>query len=262
MPDSSVLSSPPEPPADPTAAPDPTDGGPAPERPAAPHPLGRRRLVLLMVPIVALIIASNVGDALTTTLAPSHPLALVALNARSRILVLVTNQLDAFSYYGMATLRLMVSDPLFFLLGLWYGDAAVAWMERRTRTWGSTMRQLERWFGKAAYPLVFLAPNNIICLLAGAAGMSVTGFFIANLAGTVVRLYAIRVVGASFEAPIDDLLGFLSDHRMPLLIGSLALLALTSLLELKRGDSELDAVLHLDDELEPEPDQDTRNPGQ
>lgn len=255
MPDSSVLSSLPDPSAEPATTADAGEAEPTPPSPSAPHPLGRRRLVLLMVPIVGLIIASNVGDALTTTLAPSHPLALVALNSRSRILVLVTNQLDAFSYYGMATLRLMVSDPLFFLLGLWYGDAAVAWMERRTRTWGSTMRQLEKWFGKAAYPLVFLAPNNIICLLAGAAGMSVAGFFIANLAGTVVRLYAIRVVGASFEAPIDDLLGFLSDHRLPLLIGSVGLLALTSLLELKRGDSELDAVLHLDDELEPEPDE-------
>ena len=30
--------------------------------------------------------------------------------------------------------RLLISDPLFFLLGYWYGDAAVKWMERRTKT--------------------------------------------------------------------------------------------------------------------------------
>src|SRR3546814_10530958 len=89
-----------------------------------------------MVPIVAMIIASNVGDALTTTLATSHPLALVALNSRNRILVLVSGELDALSYYTVATLRLMLSDPLFFLLGYWYGDQAVSWMERRTRTFG------------------------------------------------------------------------------------------------------------------------------
>ena len=47
------------------------------------------------------------------------------------------------------------------------------------------MRQVERWFGRAAYPLVFVAPNNLICLMAGAAGMSVGGFFAVNLAGTV-----------------------------------------------------------------------------
>src|SRR3546814_11703134 len=82
----------------------------------------------------------SVGDALTTTLATSHPLALVALNSRNRILVLVSGELDALSYYTVATLRLMLSDPLFFLLGYWYGAQAVSCMERRTRNFGDTMQ--------------------------------------------------------------------------------------------------------------------------
>jgi membrane protein DedA with SNARE-associated domain len=207
---------------------------------------------MLIAPIVGLIIASNVGDALATTLATTNPLALIALNARNRNLVLVTNELDAVSYYVVATARLLVSDPLFFLLGYWYGDAAVTWMERRTRTWGSTMRQVERWFGKAAYPLVFIAPNNVICLMAGAAGMSVAGFLLTNLAGTVLRLYLIRRVGETFEAPIDDVLGFLAEYRIPLLILSVAMVTAISLFELRRGEGELEAVLHLDDDLEPD----------
>lgn len=216
------------------------------------HPVGRRRLVLLIAPILALIVAANVGDALATTLATTNPLALVALNARSRNLVLVTNELDAVSYYVVATARLLISDPLFFLLGYWYGDAAVTWMEKRTRTWGSMMRQLEQWFAKAAYPLVFIAPNNVICLMAGAAGMSVVGFMLTNLAGTVLRLYLIRRVGEAFEAPIDDVLGFLADYRVPLLVISVVLVAATSIFEIRRGEGELEAVLHIDDELEPD----------
>lgn len=222
---------------------------PPPLNAAVRHRTDRRTLTLLVVPIVAMIIASNVGDALTTTLATTHPLLLIALNSRNRILVLVTNELDALSYYGVATARLMLSDPLFFLLGYWYGEAAVTWMERRTRTFGGQMRQAERWFGKAAYPLVFIAPNNFICLFAGAAGMSVAGFFLTNLAGTLVRLYLIRRVGETFEAPLGDVLGFLGEHRLPLLVASIGLVALTSLLELRKGDSELDAMMHLDDVL-------------
>lgn len=218
----------------------------APVRPR-PH---RRTLTLLIAPIVVLIVASNVGDALATTLATTHPLTLIALNARNRNVVLVTNQLDALSFYGVATSRLLLSDPLFFLLGYWYGEAAVQWMERRTRSFGSTMRQMEGWFGKAGLLLVFIAPNNIVCLLAGAAGMSVSAFFAANLAGTVVRLYLIRRVGEAFDAPIQDLLGFLRDYRIPLLILSVALVAATSLWEMRRGDGEIEAVLHLDDDLE------------
>ena len=57
----------------------------------------------------------------------------------------------------------------------WYGDTALTWMEQRTKTYGTMLRQWERWFQKAAYPLVFIAPNNVICLFAGAAGMSVPG---------------------------------------------------------------------------------------
>src|SRR3546814_9621430 len=96
-------------------------------------------------------------------------------------------------------------------------------MERRTRTFGDTMRQVERWFGRFSYPLVFLAPNNVICLFAGAAGMSVAGFFITNLAGTAFRLYLIRRVGETFESPIDNLLELLTEYRIPLLILSVAL---------------------------------------
>ena len=51
------------------------------------------------------------------------------------------------------------------------------------------MRQWERWFGKAAYPLVFVAPNNFICLFAGAAGMSVPAFFITSATSASMLRY-------------------------------------------------------------------------
>lgn len=218
------------------------------------HRPGRRTLPLLVAPIIALIVASNVGDALATTLATSHPLTLVALNSRNRNLVLVTNQLDALSYYGMATFRLLLSDPLFFLLGYWYGESAVGWMEKRTRSVGSTMRQIEGLFGRGGLVLVFVAPNNIVCLLAGAAGMSVSAFFAANVAGTVVRLYLVRRVGEAFDAPIQDLLGFLRDYRIPLLVVSVAIVTATTLWEFRKGEGEIEAALHLDDDLDADED--------
>src|SRR3954453_4154775 len=82
----------------------------------------RRRLTLLLVPIACLVVASNVGSALAPTLSVHPPLALLALDARNRHLVLVTNNLDALSYYAVGTFRLVLSDPLFYLLGYWYGE--------------------------------------------------------------------------------------------------------------------------------------------
>jgi membrane protein DedA with SNARE-associated domain len=210
----------------------------------------RRQVAALAAPLIALVVMNYVGDALAPTLVDTHPAWLIALNARNRNLALVTNSLDAWTYYGVGTVRLLASDPLFFLLGYWYGDAAVTWMERRTKSWGQLLRQIERWFGKAAYPLIFIAPNNYICLFAGAAGMPLRAFFAVNIAGTLTRLWVIRLVGEAFESPLDSLVNWIGDHRIPLLIASVALVIASIALEARRGETEVESLARLDDELD------------
>jgi len=203
-------------------------------------------MTLLSVPLVVLVVISYIGDAVAPTLVDTHPAWLIALNARTRNLALVTNSLDPWTYYGVGFVRLVISDPLFFLLGYWYGDAAVAWMERRTRTWGDLLRQIERWFGKAAYPIVFFAPNNFICLFAGAAGMPLRGFVATNVAGTIFRLWLVRRFGEAFEAPLDDVVGWIADNRIILLVVSVSLVLLSITLEVKRGETEVASLVHMD----------------
>ena len=206
--------------------------------------------MLIIAPIVGFVVLSMIGDALTTTWADTHPLALLALNARNRIVLLVTNRIDAVPYYVVGTARLIASDPLFFLLGMFYGDTAVQWIERRSKTFGESIRLYEQLFRKAAYPLVFIAPNNYICLFAGASGMSLTAFIVLNLTGTVARLYVLRVVGDIFSRPIDAILGFFADYRIPLLILSVGLVGLIVLVDRRRGTSEIGALLELEEELD------------
>jgi membrane protein DedA with SNARE-associated domain len=219
----------------------------------------RRTLSLIVTPIAALIILSWIGDASAVYLVDHHPLWLIGLNARNRNLVLVVNQLDAVPYYTVGTLRLLLSDPLFYLLGYFYGDGAIRWMERQAPTYGRLMRGAERWFGVAAYPLVFLAPNNFICLFAGAAGMSVATFFILNIAGTITRLYMIRVVGDIFAEPIDDVIRFIQDYRLPLFILSIVLVLITIWNERRQGKGELGSLAHLEEELESSEDEDAES---
>lgn len=205
----------------------------------------RRQLLLVVGPIVALVILAYIGDALTTTWADRHPLALVLLNARSRILVLTTNQLDAWSYYLAAGARLLISDPLFYLIGHWYGDGALRWVERRSKSFGDQVRLYERAFGKAAYPLVVVAPNPWICLFAGASGMRVGVFFALNITGTLGRLYLIRRLGAAFEEPIGSVLDFFARYRVPLLIASVALVLFVVWNDRRSERSEIDALMEL-----------------
>ena len=217
-------------------------------------PPGRHTLKILVAPIVALIVISNVGDALAPKLVEDNPLLLIAMNARNRNLILVTNQLDALSYYGVATVRLLLSDPLFFLIGYWYGDTAIRWMEQRTKSFGTMLREWERWFSKAAYPLVFIAPNNVVCLLAGGAGMRVSTFFILNVTGTFSRLYLIRRLGEAFERPIDEVLDFIARYRAPLLVVSITFFTIVMVRELRQGREDMEALEDAIDEDAAPPD--------
>lgn len=228
---------------------------PAEVRPAR-RPPSRRAVTLVSIPLIVFVIIGYVGDALAPSLVDRHPLLLIVLNARVRNLALVTNELDPWSYYGVGFVRLVASDPLFFLLGYWYGDAAVHWMERRTRTWGQLLRQIERWFGKAAYPIVFLAPNNFICLFAGASGMSLRAFVLLNTTGTLFRLWLVRVFGRAFESPLDDVVDWIADNRAVLLVVTVGLVLVSIVLEARTGETELSALAHLDDELEDETERD------
>lgn len=218
-------------------------------------PPGRHTLKLLLIPVIGMVIANNVANALWASLHEDHPLLLIALSSINRYLILVSDQLDALSYYGVGTARLLASDPMFFLLGYWYGDRALEWLDQRSPTYGPLLRKAQRLFGRAAWALVLIAPNNYICMLAGAAGMRVSWFFALNLTGTVARLYAIRVLGATFSSPIDSFRGFVADYQIWILAASIGLVAFSVWRESRGGGdlADLRSVEH--DLLDADPDE-------
>jgi membrane protein DedA with SNARE-associated domain len=212
--------------------------------------LRRRRLTFLLAPIAVLVVMSNVGSALAPTLVKESPLLLLALDARIRHVVLVAGELDAIPYYAVGTLRLLLSDPLFYLLGYWYGEAALSWVERKSGSIGRFLREMEGFFGKATYPLVFLAPNNYICLFAGAARMHPAVFLFLNVSGTLTRLALIRYVGDVFGGAREAVLGFIGDYQIPLTVLTITLVVGQALWEKRKGTGELEELKELDRELE------------
>lgn len=215
------------------------------------EPPGPNTLKWLLAPIVVLMVMSNVAGWFFADLQARNPVLLISLSSINRHLIVVANRLDAVTYYGVGTIRLLVSDPLFFLIGYWYGDRALTWLDRRSPTYGPMIRKFEQVFGKAAWLLVLVMPNNWVCLLAGAAGMRLGTFFLVNFVGTIGRLYLIRVLGATFEAPIDNVTDFLSTYRW-WIIGLSTPLFVWSMWNEFRGGGEVETLLHLD-EIEPEP---------
>ena len=212
----------------------------------------RRRLALLLAPISALVVCSMVGSALAPTLITEHPVWLLALDARIRHVLLVANQIDAVPYYVIGTLRLTVSDPLFYLLGYWYGEAALSWVDANSGTVGRMLRVLERFFGKASYPLVFIAPNNYICLFAGASRMTPPVFLTLNISGTLTRLVLLRLLGNVLEDPLDTLLDFIARNQLKLTLLTIGLVIAQAAWDKRRGRGELEAISELEERIEEE----------
>jgi membrane protein DedA with SNARE-associated domain len=216
-------------------------------------PPGPHTLKLLLGLIITLIVISTTADMFLGALADTHPLVLMTMNARNRNLILVTNQVDTLPYYLVGTVRLLISDPLFFLLGYWYGDAALEWIEQRTTSYGQLLRKLEGFFARASYPLVFIAPNNFICLFAGAAGMSIPGFLVTNVTGTIARLYLIRRLGDHFESPIEWVLDFIGEYRPYILAVSIPLFAYVMWREVREARQDFEVLEEtLEEEAEAE----------
>jgi membrane protein DedA with SNARE-associated domain len=209
-------------------------------------------LVALLSGVGILLVASNVGNIFYASLVERHPALLLSLNSTNRVLVGVTNQLDAPTYYGIGFVRLLVADPLFYLLGLFFGDAAIRWIERKAGDGAASIVWFEKAFHKARYPIILIAPNNPVCLLAGATGVPVVVFLTLNAIGTIGRLYAARLFGEAFTAPISAVTGFLDRYRWPILAVSLALFALQSALKKKQGlpPGELGALVELKEEID------------
>ncbi len=224
----------------------PAGAAPARTHPGPPSKLARN---LVVGTLIAFVVASNLGNLFLSVLVTERPLVFIGLNAQNRNLALASGELSAWSFYLVGFLRLIGPDAFFFLLGRWYGDGAIRWMERKAPAYGELLRQLERWFDKARFLVVAIAPNNPVCLFAGAAGMSVGAFALANVVGTIVRLVLIRAFSSAFEGPLGSLKEFIGEYRWPLLALSAVLLVVTTIADRRGGRDGIADLANIDDDI-------------
>lgn len=184
----------------------------------------RRTLTLLLIPIITIVVVGTIGNAIHPALLKSHPMWLLAMEPRGRYLLLVANKDVALvPFVIVAVIRKLLSDPFFFILGHLYGDNAVAWVERRFDNNSGMVRRIERLFRRAAPVMVFFFPGALVCVLAGAAGMSVRAFAFFNVTGTFVVVIFYYLVAGTIEGPLNAINDFYSNNFKWLLIVSVGL---------------------------------------
>lgn len=197
--------------------------------------------------LVLLVVLSNLGNVLFASFVKEHPGWLIAMNASNRNLALASNNLDAAAFYLIGFARLFAPDLFFFWIGRWYGDAAIRWMERKAPTYGELLRQLEHWFDKARFVVVAIAPNNPVCLFAGAAGMSYGAFLTANVVGTIGRLILIRAFSSVFKDLLGSITSFIADYRWPITALSIVLVGVTIWSDRRGGRDGIGDLVHLEE---------------
>jgi membrane protein DedA with SNARE-associated domain len=183
----------------------------------------RRRIPLrfLIAPIVVLAAASIVSDWFWPKLVVDHPLLLIALNAKNRYLLLVAPQVGMLAFFVVGFARLVISDPLMYLIGRQYGETALTWIERKTgsteRPGGGWLRKAERLFGRAAPLVILVAPSGFWCMMAGAARMRVSVFVTFNVVGTIGRLALFWYTADAFSDQLEGMLDGIARLQMPLI---------------------------------------------
>ena len=215
---------------------------------ARPKP-SRRTLTLIVGPIIAIIVAGTIANAIHPQLLTRNPLLLIALEPRNRYLVLVAQKVEFVPFLLVATIRRLISDPLFYLLGYLYGDSGVRWIENRMGEGGGLIRGFERAFAKAAPVMVFLFPGAIVCVLAGATGMSIPVFIVLNLVGTVTAVWVMYAFADLVEGPVGAINNFYGNNSKWLTIASITFTVLWLIAQRRQGRgiqsiSEVEADLH------------------
>lgn len=210
----------------------------------------RRTLTLIVGPILAVVAVGTLGNMLHPTLLRDHPLWLVAMEPRNRFLLLVAAKVDFVPFLVVATVRRLVSDPLFFLLGALYGDAGVRWIEGRLGDDVGIVRAIERGFSKAAPVMVFLFPGAVVCVLAGATGMRPIVFLALNLAGTVTVVTLLYQFAEVFDGPLGAVNRFYGSNTK--LLTALSIMAVVVWLwgQRRRGRSDLRSISTIEKELD------------
>ncbi len=232
---------------------DPAAAGGA--RPAVvPHP--RWLVPAIGAGIVALVIANNFGNAVWASWINERPLALLALNSSNKYLIGTTPNTGWIEVLFVSTARLMAPDPLFYMVGYIYRDRAVHWARRVFPASGTLFDSLEHddaAFSRVLDALVFIMPNNPVCLIAGVTGMKVRRFVLLSLTGTIGRVLLMRGIGTVFSDQIQDLLVLVADYQRWLLIASVVAVVGYILWQIRTHRGLIGGVEDLEDELEQGP---------
>lgn len=190
-----------------------------------------RRLVLWATSVLfaAGTIGSNIGPALVD----ERPRLVLLLSSRNRNLFGSVPYIDPVSYSLIGFFRVLAAGVALYLVGRWYGQRALGWVEDNVGELPAIYRWTERAVDRAGWLALLAMPgSNIVCLLVGHRGMPLRRFLPLIAAGIVVKLAVLWAGGRAFEDQIRAFLAAIERYQWWVVI---ALFGLSLLQTSRRG---------------------------
>lgn len=182
-----------------------------------------RRVVRICLTVLAILgTGSLVGVAFSLYLVEEAPLLLIGLSPLGRHFVLVAPLVDPVAYLAVGiTRRIAFYVPCYFL-GRSLGPVALVWLEARARRFAAWVRFTERIFERGGHVVILLGAGPTTSTLAGIAKMRLPVFIVLAVLSLFFRLVLMYELAEVFREPLEELLAWIEQYRLP---GTIALIA-------------------------------------
>jgi uncharacterized membrane protein YdjX (TVP38/TMEM64 family) len=161
-------------------------------------------------------IGSNIGPALVD----ENPILVISLSSRNRNLFGSVPYIDPLAYSLIGFFRVLAAGVALYLVGRWYGQRALGWVEGNMGELPAIYRWTERAVDRFGWlALVAMPGSNVVCLLVGHRKMRPIPFLALISVGIVIKLAVLWVGGRIFEDQIRSFLDAIERYQWWVVIG-------------------------------------------
>lgn len=192
---------------------------------------------VLVVAFVGLVVCTNIANVGYAGWAKSRPELLITLSSRNRYLVFaVAAHVSPIAYVAIATIRLTAAAAVCHFLGRAYGDQALRWFTRFLGMTTESVDRFEQQYRTAEWVLIpIFVGSNIVFVLSGTVKTRWRRILPLLLAGIAGRLALLWWLAKEFESQVNSVTSFLQRWQIPIIIGSVVVVILTHVANIRRG---------------------------
>ncbi len=194
---------------------------------------------IMLAAFVALVICTNVANAMWARWIDTNPEALLALSSRNRFLALVLAAgVPVWAYVVIATARITAAFAVCHMIGRAYHAHALNWFTRYLGVTPEALDAYRRGFEKIQWVLVpFFVGSNIVAVISGVHRTAPAKLATMLAIGIAARLALFWWLARRFEEPLIEFLTWLQRYQWWVVGASIGLVLLVNAMNVRRGGS-------------------------